>query len=296
MFDFDLKRHLSYVDANDLHEKICTFRKLPIKRLSRADIARHIGDVLCFDTPNGKRAILIGSAGSYPAGTRFYRVRALQADDTKLPLRDMRVEADAWNPPTHVVQQGRLNREGESLLYTSPMNPKVAVEEMKIPDGVNFALIVYEALDEIRVTSIGVTPDDPGLIKDEVLKQRMLIDFLAHEFTRDVGVGTEYLYNISEIIAKDYFDHPPEVQDAWCYPSIAERPSFNVCFRPEVAKCKLRLVGVQIAACVREQTNMMFHVKCIASGFDEAGIFHYHMIGSEKQRKIFPEIQLRESN
>lgn len=287
----DLKQHLRYVDAHELQNKIRAFRQLPFRGLSRADISKHIMNVLCFETPNGKVAVLTPSGGAYPKGTRFYRVRSLKQDDTKLPLKDMRIEEDAWNPPASIVRKGRLNREHESLLYTSPTNPKVAVEEMKIPDNCNFSLIVYEATEEIRVTTIGVNPSYPGLNKNEMLKLEMLNDFLTHEFTRDVGVGTEYLYNISEIIAKDYFDLPPDVQDAWCYPSIVERPSYNVCFRPEIAKQKLHLVGVQIASCVRNSEGVLFQVKCIASGFNIDGYFNYYGIGSDIQKKLFPEIQ-----
>lgn len=296
MFIPNLKEHLGYVGLHELHDKISAFRRLPINRLSREELCKEISDVLCFETPNGQCAVLTPAGGSYPAGTRFFRVRSLEPDDTKFPLRDMRIESDAWNPPTHVVRQGRLNREGESLLYTSPINPKTAVEEMKIPDDTNFSLIVYEALADIKVASIGITPDHPDLDRDEMLKLRMLNDFLAHEFTRDVGIGTEFLYRTSEIIAKNYYDLPPAMQDAWCYPSIADKPSVNVCFRPKVAHQKLRLLGVQIGTCKRERGDMLFNIKCIASGFNNSGLFIYHRIGSDVQRDVFPEIQVQEPN
>jgi hypothetical protein len=146
--------------------------------------------------------------------------------------------------------------------------------------------------DEIKVSSIGVNSWLPDLNKEENLKLRLLNDFLTHEFTRDVGVGTEYLYQISEIIAKEYFDLPPEIQHAWCYPSVVEKPSMNVCFRPQVARRKLRLLGVQIATCKRENKDMLFSVKCIASGFNGDGVFRYRQIGSEVQRLVFPGIQI----
>ncbi|WP_280570694.1 hypothetical protein [Chromohalobacter sp. 296-RDG] len=292
MFQFDIKQHLKYVEIHDLHEKICAFRELPFSRLNKTEIAKHISNVLCFDTPNGNVAILTPRVGSYPRGTRFYRVRRLEQTDTKFPLSGMRSESDAWNPPPHVVRKGRLNREGESLLYTTPINPKVAVEEMQIPDGDNFSLIVYEAMEEIRATTIGARCNDENLTSNEQLKLNMLNDFLAHEFTRDVGSGTEYLYDISETIAKDYFDLPRDIQDAWCYPSVADRPMFNVCLRPEVARQKLSLVGVQIASRTHiDENSGYFHVKCVASGFDDCGAFVYHRIGSETQKKLFPEIR-----
>ncbi len=80
---------------------------------------------------------------------------------------------------------------------------------------------------------------------EDALKVEMLHDFLRHEFTRDVGRGTEYLYRISESIAKSWFDLPPEVQDAWCYPSIVDQNLYNIAFRPR-QRSKLRLLEVQI--------------------------------------------------
>ena len=96
---------------------------------------------------------------------------------------------------------------------------RIAIDELKIPDGERFSLIVYKAVEDVKVTMIGGQPDIKGLHDGEALKVEMLQGFLRDEFTRDVGKGTEYLYRISEIIAKAYFDLPAEVQDAWCYPS-----------------------------------------------------------------------------
>lgn len=296
MFVPSLKEHLRFVDLHELHDKISAFRRLSFQKLSREQLSKEISDVLCFKTPRGQCAVLTPASSSYPARTRFFRVRKLMSDDTRFPLRDMRVEADVWSPPANVVRKGRLNREGESLLYTSPINPKVAVEEMKIPDGENFSLIVYEAVEEIKVACIGITPELPELDRNELLKLRMLNDFLAHEFTRDVGSGTEYLYKISEIIAKDYYDLPQDMQDAWCYPSIAEKPSVNVCFRPEVARKKLRLLGVQIGTCKREGDDMSFTVKCTASGFDRNGVFVYYNFACDARKDPFPLILLQDSS
>lgn len=286
-----LKEHLSFVDAGKLNDKIRAFRTLPIKTMSKRQIAEEVSKVLCFETPRGLCAMLTPSMVSYPRGTRFYRVRTLDKDDTTIPLRGMRTEGDAWNPPAQFVKAGRLNIEGESLLYTSPMNPKVAIEEMKIPDNENFSLIVYESTQDISVTAIGFTQETPNLNAEEKLKISLIDDFLTHEFSRDVGIGTEYLYKTSETIIKDYFDLPPQVQDAWGYPSVAEKRNFNVCFRPDNAKEKLRLVGVQFVTCQRSGDGVRITVKYIASGFDENGIFQYHAVGSDGQRKAFPEIK-----
>ncbi|MBO2695451.1 hypothetical protein [Shewanella algae] len=285
----DLKDFLKHVDAAHLHDKICKFRDLDFKRMSYQEVQSAIMEVIVFDTPRGNISILTPMNARYPAGTRFYRVRSLPDDDRQLPLRTMSKIADCWEPPEDIVRAGRLNRDNESLLYTAPQSPVVAVEEMKIPDNQLFSLIVYESTDPISVTMIGAEPNVEGLSNEEVLKVRMIQDFLKHEFIRDVGVGTEYLYRISESITKDYFDLPPDVQDAWCYPSVAKKGSFNVCFR-KGHRSKLKLIGVQIASVVREGDNYFFGAKLIAVDSGDGVNLTYHQIGSELQQKLFPEM------
>lgn len=289
----DLKGFLKHVDAAHLHDKICNFRDLDFKRMSYQEVQSAISGVITFNTPYGVISVLMPINASYPAGTRFYRVRTLPDDDRKIPLRTMSKVSDCWEPPENIVRAGRLNRDNESLLYTAPISPFVAVEEMKIPDGKFFSLIVYEALEKINVTMIGAQPNTEGLNGEEVLKVKMIQDFLKHEFIRDVGVGTEYLYRISESITKDYFDLPPDFQDAWCYPSVAKKGHFNVCFRKD-NRSKLKLVGSQIASVVREGDNYLFQAKLVTQVGADGESLTYHQIGSDEQRELFPDIMLAE--
>ena len=122
--------------------------------------------------------------------------------------------SDCCEPPKKLVKMGRLNKDGEPILYTSPSDPRVAIGELKIPDHEWFSLIVYEAVEGVNVAIIGGDVDVEGLDDVDALKIEMIQGFLRDEFTRDVGRGTEYLYRISEIIAKDYFDMPPVMLDA----------------------------------------------------------------------------------
>jgi hypothetical protein len=285
---------LKYVDISDLHEKICKFRELDFKRLTYQEVQGEISRVINFDTPYGNISVLTPSSGSYPAGTRFYRVRAIAEGDRKLPLQSMSKLSDCWEPPSSIVKAGRLNKDNEALLYTSPMHPGIAVEEMKIQDGQLFSLIVYEAVEQVNVTTIGASITPEKLSKDEALKARMIQDFLRHEFIRDVGLGTEFLYRISESIAKDYFDLPPSFQDAWCYPSVAKKGGYNTCFRVG-GRSKLRLCGVQIASVSRQSDDYLFQVRLVAIDSGDGNTLSYHQIGSEEQIKVFPEISMAKS-
>ena len=281
---------LPHVDARELHRRISRFRKLRFQSMSYADVSQAILDVIMFDTPSGRRSVLQPSIAKYASGTKFYRVRSMPEDDHILPLRSMSKTADCWEPPRELVGMGRLNKEGEPLLYTSPINPFVAIGELKVPDGQRFSLIVYEAVEDVNVAMIGGAVHTKGLNDTDALKVEMIQGFLRDEFTRDVGQGTEFLYRISEVIAKDYFDLPPDVQDAWCYPSIVDQSKFNVAFRPE-KRAKLRLIGVEIGkACRVEDGSPVLEVQVVAANVGGCEDLSYFGIGSPVQRELFPWI------
>ena len=226
----DLKKEqidfYSSINPIELMEKIRSFRKLDFKNMTYEDIAAAISDVLTHD---GK-FMYPTNIQNYPKGTQFFRVRALKG--SKIPDENLVKESDFWNAPEKfIIKFGRLNKPGESLLYTSPINPKVAIREVKLEKNGYYSVIVYEAREDIKVNCIGLEHDYSKLdITDSklILISDMLNDFLRDEFSREVGLGTEYLYKISEIIAKWYFDLPPRsVQDAWAYPSIKDKFSYK---------------------------------------------------------------------
>lgn len=285
-----LKAFLQYVDIRDIHGRISEFRRLNFRSMSYREVHNAILDATSFDTPRGRMGMFQGVSSQYLAGTRFYRVRAIPKDDHVVPLRSMSKVGDCWEPPREMARIGRLNREGEPLLYTSPGDPLVAIEEAKIPDGERCSVIVYEAVEDVNVTVIGADPEVDGLDEVDLLKLQMIQGFLRDEFTRDVGRGTEYLYRISEVIAKDYFDFPPDVQDAWCYPSIADKKWWNVAFRPK-DRHKLRLLGVWIAKPYRQgDGRLQLRIDCVVMETAGSDDLAYFRIGSPAQRLFFPEI------
>ncbi|MCY3958693.1 MAG: hypothetical protein OXG65_10400 [Chloroflexi bacterium] len=281
---------LPHVDALELHRRVSEFRKLNFREMSYQEVSEAIRRVIMFETPLGTHSVLQVNGGNYPAGTKFYRVRRIPKGDHITPLRSMSKVSDCWEPPGECIRIGRLNKEREPILYTSPLDPSVAIGELRIPEGEWFSLILYEAVKDISVATIGGQPDITGLNNDDALKIEMIQGFLRDEFTRDVGRGTEYLYRISEIIAKDYFDLPPAMQDAWCYPSIVDKTKFNVAFRPNM-RTKLRLIGVEIAKVNRmDDRGLLLSVGMVATKGDGSNDLAYYHIGSPKQREVFPWI------
>lgn len=121
--------------------------------------------------------------------------------------------------------------------------------------------------------------------REAILVHEIYNNFLKDEFSRDVGIGTEYLYKISEIIAKWYFDLPPrDIQDAWSYSSIQNKKNYNVCFRPEIAKDLLELQGATIC---KIDKDFNITAVCITHGYDDMGTAQFYELGSAVQKNIF---------
>ncbi len=289
-YDDEYRNYLKDIDLNELQDKINRFRMLDFKTIDYPEISKEIRKVISVNRGDNEYAILNRKNSKYSTGTKFFRVRKLKKDDHFIPFRDIVTPKDMWIPPKEIVGLGRLNKENEPLLYTSPMSPFIAVEEMKVLNDENFIVAVYESIMDINVCLMGLAEKNPDLNEETNFKQRMINDFMVHEFIRDVGEDTKYLYKISETLMKDYYDLPDEFQDAWCYPSVAMKGSVNVCFREEKAKSKLNLVGIMVGTKHKDKTH--FKLVGLSDGFETP--FSYYPIGSDEQKRFFPEINTPE--
>ena len=281
----DIQNILKQVDPLVLMEKISNFRKLNISRMNNEEIDKAILDVLCW---NGMFSCFINMK-MYPAGSTFFRVKRLEG--TIIPNERFAVYQDYWETdPKHLTVYGRLNKPGESLLYVSP-DLHCSIGEVHIQDNELFAAIQYTAKSDIKVNMIGGEINYQQLgVHDEKIRliHEMYNSFLRDEFSRDVGKGTEYLYKVSETIAKSYFDLPPRVvQDAWAYSSVQDKLKYNVCFRPDIAHELLELDGAMLC---KIDHSKRIQVLCVAVGADEHNNIIFYRMGSEQQKQVFPEI------
>ena len=81
---------------------------------------------------------------------------------------------------------------------------------------------------------VGNQGEPKGLNKDGRINNKIINDFIISEFTKPVGKGTEYLYKVSNVIARNFMDMP--YCDAYVYPSIANyKKGWNVAIKPESA-------------------------------------------------------------
>lgn len=276
---------LKRVDYVEIIKQINIFKSLNIESMDVEQINAAIHNVLFFENQFN----YLTNMQDYHKGTLFFRARKLNLS----VLSEMH-EHEFWNAPRSLIKtHGRLNKPYESLLYTTPLFPEITLREIKIPDDSFYMIMVYEGIKEIKVNFIGEEYHYEELGITDV-KVKLINDsynnFLKNEFRRDVSEGKEYLYRVSERIAKlPWFDLPRDKQDAWGYPSLKDKKKYNVCFRPEVAKEVLRLKGSLI--CKKNPKSYDINIIKIQSGFDSSGKALCHSIGSEEQMKVFPQIR-----
>ncbi|MES9996615.1 hypothetical protein [Desulfovibrio aminophilus] len=290
MFDH-IHEFLKKIEKKELARRIDAFLSIDIKSLSDEEIRKLIYDTFSISREDGSNYfILLPESGYYKKGTIFYRVR--KSKTHIYPNDEFASVNDFWEPPAEKTKYGRINKDNEPLLYTTPAVPYIAAAETGVRKNDFFYLIVYDAVDDIHVSKIGCDIDYKKYnIKDVSLieKYELINNFLKDEFSRRVEAGTEYLYKTSEIIAKDFFDLP-EI-DGWCYPSIKDKTSYNVCFHPCQAKKKMMLRGAIICKCIQElKVDSEICPACILCGFDNDGRPLLHKLGGEIHGKIFSDI------
>lgn len=253
--------------------------------ISDKDLDTAIADVMNIEINGQKMQIFLPQRCTYNVGTRFYRTRIVNPQE----LEQFSTIGAYWNPPKeYITKPGRLNKAQESLLYTS-RNYATTFSELKIQSNQTFALIVYEALEPIKMNIIGAEKTIPGLNENDIRKYQLYNNFLRAEFTKEALPGLEYYYRVSEYIAKFYFDLPPrDVQDAWMYPSVASSGEYNVCFRPEIAKEVLKFVGVIFGRLIKVNNNTLF--QCLRIGTtDSENNMSFTQYNPKLMEALFPE-------
>lgn len=289
-----LDRLLRDQDKKLLRDRIHRFQTLDIASMSDKELEAKIDEVLRVEIDGG---ITISTTmmeySLFHSGERFYRVRPLKT--AEMPNRDLKKVAAFWNPPSKYVKRyGRLNRSGESLLYTA-LNPYTAICETGLKSGDPFALCVYEAIKPLRFSWIGGQAD----YEFNQIKSKKAIDFLetirkflVDEFTRIVPEGQESLYRITEIIAKNYYNSPED--NGWRYPSIKNNYEDNICFKSERVMYNLKLVGAIIAtlneADEEDPHGVTMSVKYVIEGPNMDRYYLYESeAGEAYMEKLFPK-------
>lgn len=283
---------LRHADINSLREKILIFQNMDIQNMSDKELEEKIDEVLRVKLDGDiTLSTNLLEYSLFSIGERFYRVRKLK--DTNMPNSELKKVSAYWNPPQKYVKNyGRLNEPGESLLYTS-LNPYTAICETNLRSGDPFVLCIYEAIKPLRFSWIGGKANyDFNSIKNKRVIEYLetIRRFLVDEFTRVVPEGQEFLYRITEVIAKKYYKFSND--NGWRYPSIKHNFEDNICFHSKYVMYDVKLVGAIIAIFNKsnEIDSHKMSVMYVVIGPNMEKYYPYQSKkGAEYMQKLFPE-------
>ena len=274
---------------------------MDIKGLNDKELEERIDEVLRVKYNGGITISTILTEYSwFEIGTRFYRIRQLK--NINMPNRDLKKVSAYWNPPQKYVKHyGRLNKPGESLLYTA-LNPYTAMCETNMEAGSPFVLCVYEAIKPLRFSWIGGEANYSfnGIKNKNTIRYLEAIrQFLVEEFTRIVPAEKEELYRITERIAKNYYISSDN--NGWRYPSIKNNYEDNICFCSERVMYNIKLIGAIIGkfneANEKDPKKIGMSAEYVIVGPNMDTYYPYASTkGEEYMKKLFPEFRKIPSN
>ncbi|MCI3028762.1 hypothetical protein LMF32_06590 [Desemzia sp. C1] len=248
----------------ELLNRIEDYRKVDLKRVSESEL---------FDLTLKTMPCLSISARDIPADTKLFRVRRKQKG------AQFKRKTDVWYPESkYVTERQRLNDVGEPILYTS-LDKATPFYESKAKIGDSFAHFEYVVKNgqHIQATSVGMNEvfsqanfNGQGNINNRIIEQ-----FLHTEFTKDVGIGTEYLYRISIMLAKNFYDIPH--CDGYMYPSVAIGKGINIAIKPDSVDKKLQLTRVTnlVVTSITDNGTIGFDEESQATSIDTLGNINY---------------------
>jgi len=177
---------------------------------------------------------------------------------------------DFWEAPADKTSMGRINDEGESLLYTAS-DIRTAQLETHINSGDFFILITYKMKADqlLDLSLIGTTLIIKESLSDSTKeKLAMVVRFFTEEATRNVGED-KHFYQVSNAIAKFIREYSARDIDGWAHTSAhveihnmnrelqkmrdSLQLTTNFCLLPDKAHEKMEIESVQI--CVSGEKN-----------------------------------------
>lgn len=303
------KEILNNINEIELQNKIYYFDDVNFKYISDDDLYLRIKDVI----GNDEKIIEIQkNIISIPKETILFRVRKLDkkyydkyfninkvdSENNRInfnipdfiELDEIKTEKDLWNPPSEKVNTyGRINKPKESLLYLAIMQKTALVEcNINEKDIALYSRFLVE--EDLKINFIGELKKIEGDFVEANQRKLNLIDlFLKHQFNREIGKGKEYLYRVSEIIAKKFFY--TDEQDGWGYESIADKDGYNICLEPKKIEKKLKYIDSRIGVRLDDINKCTYILNLGVFLPDHDKKLCFFPLNAEEVKYRFPEIE-----
>lgn len=218
-----------FYNSINMLERIAEYRQLDLKTLTLEDTKKLFAPMFSI------RHLIISNLG-----TTLFRVRKITKGNPH------KLKKDVWSPPAEYVKKiGRLNNIGESIFY-SALDPITAIKEAQIKPGEEFSLSIYRLIEnpngKLSTINIAIPAVNPNWSINQRIYLMILHDFMFNEFTRPVGIGTEYQYKASCAVTSILLEDPNK--DSFLYPSIIDYSKRNFAITNDSASKRVTLQEV----------------------------------------------------
>lgn len=227
------------IDPLELISRIEKWKDVDLRVISQEDLSRKLLETITS----------LYSSTTVLKNEILYRVRPI------IEGEKFEKFSDIWYPPKEFVsRRGRINNVGESVLYCS-FDKVSPIFECSLKPGDWYAIIQYKIKDgcSVQVTNVLNNEIPSTISKNALLNHKIVNQFIYNEFTKPVGIGTEFLYRSSQSICQNLMDVPN--CDGYLYPSIASyHKGHNVALKAKSVDDNIEFVCVLI--CKLEDYNI----------------------------------------
>lgn len=162
-------------------------------------------------------------------------------------------------PPYGKTSKGRLNREGDPILYAA-FSPAAALVEVQAKTRQIIAIAVIEELpghaNQVQFFPVGIPPSGLYATPIRDTRERLAQEYLYGEITKRVDAGSEHQYNSTIAIADNFLSKPVlrprdgvRLAAGLIYPSVRagchlDENSYNIALKPHVFDAHYKIVEV----------------------------------------------------
>lgn len=230
------KEYLNKLNEHDLKKRIQRYYLQDRRGWTPEQFRREIYRVLM--APNHKSFTLPNAAITVNRDSYVYRARRIDSPD------DIQRTEDVMHV-RHAASAGRLNKEGESLLYTADQM-HTAFREVRSRPGDMVSITQFTVTKDFQLTMLGGAGTRNDMPMTHRRKMEAISAFLTTLISQSEKYPDEPDYAETEFVTKDLFDLPPEVFTGWAYPSFVSKKAngMNYAFRPEQAESVLKIDAV----------------------------------------------------
>lgn len=229
--------HESFIEFKS---KIASFNLKDLNKLTYDQVYKEISGILLYG------GFFLSSKEPYYRShdllnikDKFYRIRKTDRITSNI--------TEYWSPPIKFVTEfGRLNRSGESVLYTSRNSISIPIKELEIKNDDIVLVTVYTWNHEY--TSI---LKYMGIMNNQYIDKNNLLSKLTNlkmsfisEWLMKKNISNNNIYKVTNSIRRFYERGQDKMIDGYIYPSTLNDKELNTIFYPHVENKNLILESV----------------------------------------------------